>query len=232
MNIVPVSVVALGALAAVAEPALGNPLLNFVVVLTKTIFQVTHGVAFSYPARMSKRLDFHDHGCLCPPQALGDGASRNLAKKPVQGVNLLHCLWATVLVHGQTQTPRLALNEPFGEAGLSGHLPDDEASLMKPAVVVGAHVSLVLRQPLVFQVVAASPARPALPAESSSHRGTIFPTFFDWASAVMASHFRLPALAHPLAVVRAFFPNMFGSSLFLAAIWLGLKGSAVERASG
>lgn len=57
--------------------------------------------------------------------------------------------WATVSVHCQTKASSLALDEPTGKTSLPDQLLDNATPPMKPAMIVGTHVSLMLRQAVI-----------------------------------------------------------------------------------
>jgi hypothetical protein len=60
-------------------------------------------------------------------------------------------------MHRQSKTLGMPFDVPARESGLPHQFLDDASPLMKPAVVVSAHVGVVLRLPNVFELCPASP---------------------------------------------------------------------------
>jgi hypothetical protein len=104
----------------------------------------------------------------------------------------------------------------------------------------------MLRQPVVFQVVPASSSRSTFQADlaatgarsflpssialpQSRQTISILLTVFEahkLGAEPIDRFLGVPPVAHPLAIVQAPFPDMFGRSPLLAAIRFGLEGSA------
>jgi len=70
----------------VAEQAVGNPFLNFVMVFAQTFLKVAHRVPFGDSARVTKGFNLHHDSGLRAFQALGDGGRRNFSGQLIECV--------------------------------------------------------------------------------------------------------------------------------------------------
>ncbi len=126
----------------------------------------------------------------------------------------------------QTQALRLPLHVPAREPSLPDQFLDHAPSLMEATVVVSAHVSVVLRQPNVFDFRPASSLGAAFEAELGVNGRAVLTALFDCVAATKASE----ALA--LASTRigpSVASDRKSDAVLVMGFWGGLTGSLTEN---